>query len=73
MFHNLGILKSKVKFVNLEDPYLFQNILNGLSKEIISKNIKIQRVKNYHQSGNIINNIYNSKLINKLLGDDQYK
>ena len=73
MFNNLGILNSQVKFVNIEDPYLFQNILDGLSKEIISKNIKIQRVKNYNQSGNIINNIYNSKLIKNLLGDDQYK
>ena len=70
MFKNLGILKSKVKFVNLEDPYLCKNIINGISNEIISKNIKIQRVKNYYQSGNIISNIYNSKLLNKLLEDE---
>ena len=34
---------------------------------------KIQRLKNYNQQGNIIINIYNSRLLKNLLGDDQYK
>ena len=44
-----------------------------LMKKLFQKKYKNPESQTYNQLGNIIINIYNSKLLKNLLGDDQYK